>query len=276
MQNTTKQNQTDTQSKDKSIVGEYWSSAAFERLKHNKNVCVVIPCYNEEKRLDFPAYQKFLTDRTTENILLLFVDDGSTDQTTPLLKSWQNSLPDAAIAGIRLSRNCGKAEAVRIGVQQALRTGVFRWIGYWDADLSTPLEDITRFHQHLLNTPALCLVMGSRCKRLGCNVERNLFRHYSGRIAATLISIKLQLPVYDTQCGAKLFTDSFARAYFQQKFSGSWLFDAELLLRLIRREGQMSALKTIEEIPVSCWIHKHGSKINFRDAGLQLIRFLFL
>ncbi len=260
------------------LLKSYWGCADPVALKQKeKEICVIIPCYNEEKRLNFQAFQDFFARKEDAGkVMFLFVDDGSRDGTTAFLKSWTENLPDSSVGGIQLRHNCGKAEAIRQGVLYALQKADFHWIGYWDADLSTPLEDILMFREHLCRKNHLQMVMGSRCKYLGCNVKRSLFRHFTGRVAATLISMKLNLPVYDTQCGAKLFTVSLAKQYFQTKFHSAWLFDAELLLRIIRGNDRAFALKVLEEVPVSCWIHKAGSKINFWDAGIQLLGFLFL
>ena len=82
-------------------------------------------------------------------------------------------------------------------------TGSFEIIGYLDADLATPLEEIPyllRFFDEEYEA-----VIGSRVKRLGTQIHRKLPRHYMGRIFATLASVMLNIKAYDSQCGAKFF-----------------------------------------------------------------------
>src|SRR5262245_45523346 len=104
-------------------------------------VCVVIPCYNEERRLPRAALLAFLDTHPAAQLWL--VDDGSRDGTVSVLEELRASRPQQVIVH-RLSGNRGKAEAVRAGVLHIAATGSTPIIGYWDADLSTPLDEVDR------------------------------------------------------------------------------------------------------------------------------------
>ena len=111
--------------------------------------------------------------------------------------------------------------------------GQLDWIGFWDADLSTPLEELPRF----LGFPAFCgvgadAVIGSRVMRLGSRVHRNALRHLFGRAFVTVASLLLKVQAYDSQCGAKLFRPAAAARAFAEPFVTRWIFDLEVLLRL--------------------------------------------
>ncbi len=177
-----------------------------------------------------------------------------------------------------LERNSGKAEAVRHGMLQLLE-GSARYVGYWDADLATPLDEIPRFARHLDEHADVEIVFGSRVKLLGRTVERNAWRHYSGRVFATLVSLMLRLPVYDTQCGAKLFRATpDLKALFETPFLSRWVFDVEILARLIATrggEGTRSAQRVVHEYPLAQWVDVSGSKLRASDfprAILDLAR----
>lgn len=225
-------------------------------------VCIVVPCYNEAARLPADAFRTYLAQRT--DVSFCFVNDGSTDQTQTVLTQLQAYHPHR-ITVLNLPQNMGKAGAVRAGMLQCANaehsSGPFDYLGYFDADLATPLEAIGDLLAVLDQTPALDLIMGSRIKYLGTDIRRDTFRHYAGRIVATFISNILKLPVYDTQCGAKLFRHRAVGPLFQEPFISPWLFDVELLARLIRQHGRAGVLNRVAERPLRQWTEMDGSRI---------------
>ena len=175
---------------------------------------------------------------------------------------------------LSLSSNSGKAEAVRQGVQRAIQQGA-EYVGYWDADLATPLSDVRVFRDLLRARPQLILVMGARVQLLGKDIQRHAARHYSGRIFATAASFVLGLRVYDTQCGAKLFRSSVPVSdVFSTRFTSRWFFDVEILARLIRRRrllGGSDVASVVYEWPLERWTDVPGSKVKVRDFARALL-----
>jgi len=226
------------------------------------SVCIIVPCYNEARRLPVDAFIAYLSEQS--GVSFCFVNDGSTDQTETILTQLQTQYP-SRITVLNMPQNAGKAGAVRAGMLHSAETGsatgAFDYLGYFDADLATPLNAIADLSAVLDQTPALELVMGSRIKYLGTDIRRDPVRHYAGRIVATFISNILKLPVYDTQCGAKLFRRGVVLPLFQEPFLSPWLFDVELLARLIIRHGRTEVLKRVAEYPLSQWIEKDDSRI---------------
>ena len=193
-------------------------------------IIVVVPCFNEARRLQPQVFGNFLA--RSANVTFVFVDDGSTDDTPLVLERLRQQHP-RQVCTLRLSENIGKAEAVRRGMSVALRRQP-AVVGYWDADLATPLDAIPRFVDVLTARPELELVMGSRVALLGRDIRRSTLRHFTGRVFATAASIVLRLPVYDTQCGAKLFRVSPGlRQLISQPFRSRWIFDVEILARMV-------------------------------------------
>src|SRR5215218_5503235 len=111
------------------------------KYPHRTDTIVVVPCYNESQRIDEAAYKRFLA--SAHGVSLLLVDDGSTDATPLLFERLKKQFP-THLSTLRFSKNSGKAEAVRRGVQIALARQP-EFVGYWDADLATPLETIHDF-----------------------------------------------------------------------------------------------------------------------------------
>jgi len=236
---------------------------------------IIIPCYNEEKRLDVPSFTAFTSQ--SHRITFLFVNDGSTDRTLPLLESLKASDP-TRFTVLNLQQNQGKAEAVRQGVLAALDARP-DYVGFWDADLATPLDTIPGFIDMAESRPELEMIIGSRVKLLGRRIERRRSRHYLGRVFATAVSAVLGLEVYDTQCGAKLFrASSLVKSLFQQPFHSRWIFDVEIIARLIReRRGKQlpQPERVIYEFPLTEWRDIPGSKLEYRDflrAAWELFR----
>jgi dolichyl-phosphate beta-glucosyltransferase len=235
--------------------------------------CIIIPCYNEEKRLDCQAFENYFLSHP--NVFFLFVNDGSKDRTLTLLQAMTKKY--SQVECLDLPQNGGKAQAVRAGVLEACKND-FDCIGYFDADLATPLEEIELLLQGFTSLRKFEVVLGSRLKRLGARIERKLSRHLLGRVFATFASLALELKVYDTQCGAKLFKKAVAQKIFALPFMSYWIFDVELLFRLKQTQEFQQNADCILEIPLNSWEDKVGSKLkptDFLKAPWELIRMLF-
>ena len=215
---------------------------------------IVMPCYNEEQRLDQAALLRFVAEHPDDRLLL--VDDGSRDGTLAVLHAVAER-GAGRVEVLALARNGGKAEAVRAGMLRAATLRP-RYFGYWDADLATPLDAVDDFLTLIEAADDVDLVLGSRVKLLGRSIERNPVRHLLGRVFATFASWTLRLPVYDTQCGAKLLRcREPVVALFREPFAVTWVFDVELIARYLRSEagGQ------IHELPLQAWRDVPGSKV---------------
>jgi glycosyltransferase involved in cell wall biosynthesis len=158
---------------------------------------VVIPCYNEEYRL---REEEVLRLAHAPNVQVILVDDGSTDGTRALLGRLEQRAP-GRVGVVAMPRYSGKSEAVRMGMQGALHEGA-RWVGYLDADFSTPAAEWLRLLGEL-QASGVQAVLGSRLKRAGAHIERRAVRHLMGRVFATVAAAVLRERFYGTQCGAK-------------------------------------------------------------------------
>jgi dolichyl-phosphate beta-glucosyltransferase len=243
------------------------------------NCTVVVPCYNEAERFPRAAFLDYLTN--VSNTRFVFVNDGSRDGTLAMLEQLRIQFPDL-IEVLDRKTNCGKGEAVRHGILHALQNPALQEtagaVGFWDADLATPLSAIPDLLGALNSKPDIQMVFGSRVKLMGRDIERKPSRHYLGRVFATVVSMLLRLPVYDTQCGAKFFrADSETARLFADPFSSRWVFDVEIIARFIReRNGDTESIRrSICEFPLFAWRDIEGSKlrpIDFGRAFLDVVR----
>lgn len=237
-------------------------------------IAIIIPCYNEADRLDIYHFIEYAKNNL--NVCFFFINDGSTDHTGKVIHKLTSMSPDQFF-NKNLEPNVGKAEAVRQGFLEAMNRD-FDSIGFFDADLATPLSAINNFYQQL-EQQNIFIIIGSRVRLLGRSIQRRPIRHYLGRIFAIAASLVLDIPVYDTQCGAKLFkNDSTLRKVFSIPFKTRWLFDVEIL-------GRYKLITTdyigdhIIEYPLESWKDVKGSKIKLIDfikAPIELLKISLL
>ncbi len=220
------------------------------------DLVIVVPCYNESKRLQLGKFHRFL--KKNNKVLLCFVNDGSTDITINYLRVLNSAYPNQTHV-IDLEINQGKAEAVRMGVISCLEIFNFKKIAYLDADLSTSLNECFSISNQLNHK--ITFAFGSRIAKLDTTISRKKYRFIVGRCLATLISSQLNLRVYDTQCGCKVFKRSLAALLFKEKFISKWLFDVELFHRLLFLYGKTKLIEKVNEVPLNSWIDTDDSKV---------------
>jgi glycosyltransferase involved in cell wall biosynthesis len=230
---------------------------------------IIIPCYNEGTRIEVNQYLAYAENNP--NVYFLFVNDGSTDNTSELITILRNKNKKQFFSK-NLEINCGKAEAVRQGFSEAFKMD-FDYIGFFDADLATPLSSINSFCQ-MLTPENILIVIGSRVRLLGRKIARRAVRHYLGRIFATFSSMILRIPIYDSQCGAKLFkNNSLLRKVFSSPFKVKWIFDVEIFARYKMLTNNIE--EHIIEYPLDHWEDIRGSKIKLFDflvAPFELLK----
>ncbi len=234
-------------------------------------LALAVPCYNEAARLVPDAFLRFTS--THPHVHFVMVDDGSGDETGQMLESLRASAP-GGVTVIRLPVNGGKAEAVRIGILAGLAQQA-AFVGFLDADLATPLSAIDDFLAVLERRPAVEFVLGSRVMLLGRDIKRRATRHYLGRVFATAVSHALDLPVYDTQCGAKVLrVTPETGTLFDAPFRSPWIFDVELIARYLRLPvgpGAPARRDRLYELTVPAWHDTPGSKLRWHDFARAVI-----
>lgn len=221
---------------------------------NEKTLSLAVPCRNEAKRLSIDMFLQ--TIERWPWLSFCFVDDGSDDATAEILAHISGLSP--AVHAIYLPRNVGKAEAVRSGILHLCKNTRTDYVGFWDADLATPLSEIPGFMRCFSDAPALEAVIGSRWPHLGAGVHRNAKRRFTSAIVKSLINRIVGAEVWDTQCGAKIFSRSLAGEIFEKPFRTRWLFDVELLMRI----GKQRLAEIAREHPLDIWHDVPGSKLD--------------
>lgn len=193
------------------------------------SLSVVIPVFNEEKRLEktFTNLNDFISNFYFSKLEIIFIDDGSTDNTVSIIKSYLNKKTTDSKNIWKLIEslpNKGKGWAVKQGMQ----IGVGDYILMVDADMSTPLSQISKFSQFLLN--GAHVVTGSR-RGLGANliVAQPWYRRQMGNLYALVARFITGLDIWDFGCGFKVFSNQAARSIFAATKINGWIFDTEAL-----------------------------------------------
>ena len=222
---------------------------------------IIVPCYNESQRLQG---EKFLSyAKANPGFDIWFANDGSTDNTLEMLHQIAVK-SEGNIKVFDVSPNGGKAEAIRKTMNYLLGLKQYKHIGFIDADLSAPLEEINPLYD-VVTGKDLLIVAGARVKLVGKTIFRSPVRHYLGRVFATYYDTLLKLRNYDTQCGLKIFDVRIAQKIFSEPFMSNWFFDIELFLRTRKEIGFEQYYIQIAELPLNEWREVKGSKLKLID-----------
>jgi len=225
-------------------------------------ISLIVPCYNEQRRLNIPYWHDLIAKHSDVNFL--FVDDGSKDETLKILNSFE-TFPNVKV--LALESNSGKGEAVRQGFLKVfqrtpLSISLPVIVGFLDCDGAFSHSDILngiQLSNEVLVQGNYEALISSRVKMLGRKIERSELRHFIGRLIATLISFGWSESPYDSQSGFKMFlmTDNLERI-ISKEFKTKWFFDLEIL------SGLQSG--SIYEYPLNEWREINGSHLDFTSA----------
>jgi dolichyl-phosphate beta-glucosyltransferase len=230
-----------------------------------QKIAVIIPCYNEENRIDREQLEQ-LIDKTKVDVY--FANDGSNDKTITVLQLFCDLHKDRTeIFDYKI--NEGKANTIYKSVHRLLEKDQYDYIGYLDADFSTPTSEFIRLINEL-ESQVPAFIFGSRVLLLNADIKRKWQRHIIGRIIITIINLKFKLKIYDTQCGAKIFSKEVIIKGFSKPFCTSWLFDIEIFIRLKNQQ----LLSSGKEFPLNHWRDVEGSKLNWK-AAIKIFKELY-
>jgi dolichyl-phosphate beta-glucosyltransferase len=224
---------------------------------------VIIPAYNEEKRL--PRTLREINDylsRQNFDYEIIVVSDGSTDRTCEVVESLKSEIKNLKIICEKINR--GKGYGVKIGMLNA--KGKFRL--FTDADNSTPISEIEKFWPEF--EKGADIVIASRdLKGAILDPPQTLFRRFVGEVFKYLRKIIVGLwEIEDTQCGFKCFKGEVAEKIFPKAKIERFAFDPEILL-IAKKIGFK-----IKEIPVY-WKNDLETKVKFVRSATRMLIDLF-
>jgi dolichyl-phosphate beta-glucosyltransferase len=221
---------------------------------------IIIPAYNEEKRLPRALTQirdYFARVRAAAGeIEIIVVDDGSTDGTVKIVEEWAPQEPFLRL--VRNGENHGKGYSVRHGMLEARG----RITLFTDADLSSPIEESAKLLAAI--AAGNDVAIGSRAlDRSLIEIHQSPYRELAGIIFNGFVRLFTGLPFHDTQCGFKAFVREPSRIVFEQQRIEGFGFDPEVLF-LAKRHGLRAA-----EVPVR-WAHDTATKVHVVRDSLRM------
>lgn len=213
---------------------------------------VVIPCYNEEKRIEnnLPHIINYLEKNCPAYELIMVIDIG-TDKTLEIVKKIKNEKTKLIVNKKRM----GKGYAIRQGILESKGNYIF----FLDIDLSTPIEEFPKLFQYINDYD---IAIGSRALNKS-KVKKRIDRRILGLFGNILIQTFLFKGIKDTQCGFKVFKKEAAKKLFSLQKNTGFGFDFEIIF-LANKFGYK-----IKEVPVT-WSHVGNSKVTFASHFITL------
>lgn len=222
---------------------------------------VVIPVYNEEQRLpkSLEAILVFLKQQPYKSEIIIS-DDGSQDRTVAVASEKLIDFPNRILT---TPQNRGKGHAVRQGMLAAQG----QYILFTDADLSTPIHEVSRFLTQLEKDQDL--VIGSRgLQGAKIEVRQNFLRETMGKTFNLIARLFTFKNIRDSQCGFKCFRKEIAHKLFSLQRLDGFSFDVEIIY-LAQKLGYR-----ILELPV-IWRNSAQSRVQvLRDPVLMFLDIL--
>ena len=237
-----------------------------------KSLSIVFPIYNEETRLQssFNHIVNFLKTKKNFKTQIIFVDDGSEDNSLKLLQEFVKNIKKykikykATFIIVKSKKNLGKGSALKLGIKKAQ----CEWVLTSDIDMSVPLSQLLSWIKRKLISNKCFVYFGTRSHSKSV-VKRDFFRKILGDIASFLISTILNIEIEDTQCGFKLYKRKQGQLVFSKLINKGFDHDIEIVLIL------KSKNIGIKELPVK-WTHRPNSKVNIFVDPIKMFVGLFI
>ncbi len=234
-----------------------------------KSLSIIFPVFNEELRLksSFKHIKSFLKKKKKFNIEIIFVDDGSGDNSYYLIDKFVKNFKKnkrIKLKVIKSKINLGKGSALKLGAKVARND----WILTTDIDMSVSLFQVCSWLEKKLINKKYFIYFGSRTHKKSI-VQTKFYREILGRLMKLLSFIILNIKIKDTQCGYKLYKKSIAKYIFSKLKNLGFNHDLEIILILKAKKIG------IKELPVK-WTHKNNSRLNIFWDPIKMLLGIFL
>ena len=224
-----------------------------------KDLTVVIPAYNEEKRIRKTLEQVgeyFVTQKT--NIEVLIVVNNTTDNTVDIIKQLQEKYPFIKYTNIH--KAIGKGGALSVGFRKA--SG--KYVAFMDADGASSVAQLNKLYRKISKNKDIDVVIATRYAKESRINDLPMYRKILSRMFNLVTRVVFTLPYEDTQCGLKIFKKEYAHSMSKMIISKKWTIDLNLLL-LSKYLGL-----NVVSVPI-VWSEKGNSTLNVKRAFKEVI-----
>ena len=231
------------------------------------SLSVIIPLYNEEKRIlkSLIKLKKFIKKNKKSDVEIIFVSDGSTDTTNNIINLFiKKNKRNIKSSLIKYKKNIGKGYAIKKGILKSKKN----WILICDADMSVNPNQFNIWYNKNRIIDKNKAYFGSR-RHKKSNVKSSIIRRFLGFFFIIFIKILFFIKLKDSQCGFKVFHKSYALKVFRKVSSFRFAFDIELVIILTKLKIN------IIELPVK-WVHQDGSKLSLLYDMPKMIYDIFI
>lgn len=233
-------------------------------MKERKKVAIVIPAYNEEKRIvkTLEEYSNFLSDKKRkgelEDFELIVVCNACVDKTYQVSKNLSKKYKEIRVLDFKKG---GKGFAIIEGFKDALKREN-DLIGFVDADNATGVK---YFYELIENIGSYGGIIASRYVRGSIILKKQrISRVLVSKVGNIIVRILFLFPYRDTQCGAKLFKRKAIEKVINKLGVSEWAFDIELLYQIEKEGFEIKELRTK-------WEDKTDSKLKLKKASIQVL-----
>ena len=233
-------------------------------MKKHISLSIVIPAYNEEKRIPhtLESVGEYFKTNKEIDVEVLIVVNNTKDKTVDVIKQYQSKYPFIKYTNIR--KAIGKGGALSVGLRKA--SG--EYIAFMDADGASSVAQLVKLYRYISSNKDLDVVIASRYMKGSRINNLPLYRKVLSRMFNLVTRFVFTLPYSDTQCGLKIFKRDVARDISKKIISKKWIIDLNILLLCKYLHY------TVESLPI-IWTEKGNSTLKvkkaFKEVGKELL-----